>query len=107
MGRKFRGFQLRIHKFDASVTLVCCALLGFFGWHATEGPRGFDYTVKLGKQAEVLEQQLAKATAQREALESQVVLMRPDNIDPDMLDEQVRKVLFLARANELVVLNPR
>ena len=32
-----------MRRFDFVVTCVCCALLGYFGWHAYKGPRGFPY----------------------------------------------------------------
>jgi len=96
---------LRIQKFDAAVTVVCCALLGFFGWHATEGPRGFAYARNLSEQSGKLQLQLEKVRAQSEQMEARVVLMRPESIDPDMLDELARRTLLMAQPGEIVVIN--
>jgi cell division protein FtsB len=94
---------MRIHKFDSAVTLACCAVLGFFAWHATKGPRGFAYREKLEIQAAKLEMDGATITAKRDAAEARVKLLRPDSIDPDMLDELARDTLSLAKPNELIV----
>ena len=32
-----------MRRFDLAVTCVCCALLGYFAWHAWKGPRGYPY----------------------------------------------------------------
>ncbi len=50
-----------------------------------------------------------KATAIREerlALERKVSLMRPESIDPDMLDELARSTLDFGKRGELVVKLP-
>ena len=47
-----------------------------------------------------------KATAlhmKRQRLESRIALIRSRNIDEDMLDEQVRRMLNLIRPNEIVI----
>lgn len=98
---------MRLQKFDATVTLVCCALLAFLGWHASKGPRGFAYADRLAAETAKLEEQRKAVAQDRARLESRVVLLRPDSIDPDMLDEQARTVLLAARDNELVVLEKR
>lgn len=94
---------MRIQKFDAAVTIVCCALLGFFGWHASKGPRGFAYSERLAGDTGKLQLQLEHASAQRQQMEARVVLLRPESIDPDMLDEQARRILLLARPGEIII----
>lgn len=98
---------MRIQKFDTVVSVLCCALLGFFAWHATKGPRGFAYTEKLASETEQLQSQLDSVQAQRTKLNLRVAALRPESIDPDLLDEEARQVLFLAKANEIVVLRQR
>ncbi|MBI3710032.1 MAG: septum formation initiator family protein [Proteobacteria bacterium] len=50
--------------------------------------------------------QLDEVTAERRALERRVALLRPDNLDPDLLDERARLVLNLARPDEVVIFDP-
>lgn len=97
---------MRSRKFDTAVTIVCLSLLGYFGWHASQGPRGFAYTDGLAKDAEARMQELARLTAVREKADAKVALMRPDSIDPDMLDELARAMLGAARPEDLIVLAP-
>lgn len=102
-----RRLDLRLHKFDAAVSLVCCAMLGFFGWHATQGPRGFSYTEKLAAESGKLAQQRDDARGKREQLEARVSLLRPEGMDPDMLDEVARRVLLVGKSSELQIILSR
>lgn len=98
---------LRARRFDLAVTLVCCATLGYFGWHAFKGPRGFPYRDQLMVKAEALEVKFKAAEGRRLRLEKKVLLLRPDSIDPDMLEEMARSQLQLARPGDLVAYTPR
>jgi cell division protein FtsB len=98
---------MRIQKFDSVVSLACCAVLGFFAWHATKGPRSFDYRDKLNAQVAKLETDVAAITAKRDEAEARVKLLRPDSIDPDMLDEMARYMLSLAKPNEVIIRSQR
>lgn len=93
-------------RFDATVTLVCLALLGYFAWHASKGPRGFGFRDGLSAQASVLKGELAEIDSRRLELEHRVSLLRPESIDPDMLDELARSQLEMAGASDVVVIFP-
>jgi cell division protein FtsB len=97
---------MRSRKFDTAVTIVCLSLLGYFGWHATQGPRGFSYTERLAGEAEARQRELGALVTEREKLDARVALMRPESIDPDMLDELARATLGVARPEDLIVLTP-
>ena len=94
---------MRIRRFDLSVTFVCLALLGYFGWHAKQGPRGFPYRDRLTAESAILDREYLGIETRRAGLEHRVSLLRPDSIDPDMLDEQARSQLELAAPSDLVV----
>lgn len=96
---------MRISKFDSVVTCASLALLGFFAWHAWEGPRGFHFNEKLKSQSTQLTEDLAAIQMQRTSFEQRVALLRPESVDPDMLDEMARQTLDVARPNELIVLD--
>lgn len=98
---------MRVNKFDTTVSVVCCALLAFFGWHATKGPRGFSYTERLEERTAQLQQQRDTVEQQRKQVDMRVTHLRPESIDPDLLDEEVRKTLYFANAKEIVVLQQR
>jgi hypothetical protein len=71
------------HKFDLVVMMVCLALLGYFGWHGYYGPRSFTHRDDIA----------AKAGQ----------LMRPESIDPDLLDELAREELEYAKPGDLIL----
>jgi len=97
---------MRSRKFDISVTIVCLSLLSYFGWHAYEGPRGYPYRDQLAAKEAVLLDRFAKIDGERQKLEHRVALLRPDSIDPDLLDELARSQLDYARPSDVVVFLP-
>jgi cell division protein FtsB len=90
-------------RFDFAVTIGCLAVLGYFAWHALEGPRGFAHRDELEAKLAELRSGNDTIVKTRLALEGKVALMRPDHVDPDMLEELARSQLDMASANELVV----
>lgn len=96
---------MRITKFDSAVTCACLGLLGFFAWHAWEGPRGFKFHDGLESRSAQLAADLAAIQKQRTGFERRVSLLRPESVDPDMLDEMARIDLDVAAPNELIVLD--
>ena len=85
------------------VPASCALLMVYFGYHAIQGDRGLLSWVKLSD--DLAEAHIAfEATAdERAGLERKVALLRPDGLDPDMLDERARYMLNLARADEVVI----
>ena len=48
---------------------------------------------------------LMESNAARDILARRVELLRPENLDRDMLDEQARQILGLAHSDDLVIYN--
>jgi cell division protein FtsB len=96
-----------MRRFDFIVTCVCCALLGYFAWHGWKGPRGFPFRDGLEAQVALLADRHEQLHAQRLALEDKVALLRPESIDPDLLDELARGTLELAKPTDFVAFTAR
>ena len=79
-------------------------VLVYFGYHAVIGDRGLLAWFQLEQQALELKKELAEVRAIRRHMEHQVALMRPESLDPDMLDRRAREVLNLAHPNEITIL---
>jgi cell division protein FtsB len=94
---------MRRNLFDIIVMAMCLLLFGLYGWHAQYGPRGFDNQASLMGQVVTLESERDGIRARREALEARVSLLRPETIDPDMLDEMARRVLGFVRQDDVLV----
>jgi cell division protein FtsB len=96
-----------MRRFDFIVTCVCSALLGYFAWHAWEGPRGFSYRDGLEVKLAQLAIRHEGLHAERVKMEDKVVLLRPESIDPDLLDELARGTLELAKPTDVVAFTAR
>lgn len=90
-----------------SAQLVLASLVAYFGYHAVEGDRGLNAWWMLSQKIEMAQGTLDALQSQRVALESRVALLRPNSLDPDMLEERARTLLNFGRPDERVILNPK
>lgn len=91
----------------ALVPLVCLIVIGYFAYHAVYGRHGFIAWLSLQNSVETLDLQLAEVRAAREQLDRQVALLRPESLDPDLLDERARATLGFANPNDIVIFRDR
>ena len=82
------------------------ALTGYFAYHLVEGDRGLRSWVRVTQELRLSKENLSAVEAERAALEHRVSHMRPDQVDPDLLDLQVRKTLDVASPDETVIIQP-
>lgn len=80
---------------------------GYFGYHLETGEHGLKARAELEGRKAVLEGELAGLREVRARLERDVALLRPESLDPDMLDERARAILNLAHADDLILLKRR
>lgn len=85
--------------------LVALAIV-YFGFHFVQGERGLIAWLRYHQQIDAAAAQLALVKGEREAIEHRVSLLRPERIDPDLLDERAREVLGLVRKDEAVIYAP-
>jgi cell division protein FtsB len=102
VGKRIAMFR-RPKLFDVLVCAGCVAMLSFFYWHYTDGPRGQTYNAGLLAKLEARDEGLAKVKARRDAVEARVKLMRPESVDPDMASQLVRDTLGYEKNNSIVV----
>jgi cell division protein FtsB len=93
----------RFKRLEVLVSFCCLAMLGYFGWYAFHGARGYPYRDRLVAQLEFTTQAASDMTRQRQTIEDRVKLMRPESIDPDLLDELARRVLYVGKSNDIIV----
>jgi cell division protein FtsB len=87
--------------------LVALGVGGYFGYHLQIGEHGLKARADLERREEVLEGELAGLQEVRQRLERDVALLRPESLDPDMLDERARALLNLAHPDDLVMMKRR
>jgi cell division protein FtsB len=87
----------------AIVLALCTALICYFGYFALYGRHGLVNYAKLQREKELRQVDLDLIVAERMALERRVNLLKPESIDPDLLEERARDTLGLTGPNELVL----
>jgi cell division protein FtsB len=93
----------RFRRFDILVSLGCVALLASFAWYAQLGPRGYSYRAAIEKDIASLQTEKIALLAEKQGLERQVQLMRPEHIDRDLLEELARTQLKMLQPNAVIV----
>ena len=83
------------------------ALTGYFVYHLIEGDHGFLAWLRVSREIREETANLETVRAQRAALDLKASNLKPEHIDPDLLDEQVRATLNLAAPDEIVIMQPR
>lgn len=83
--------------------VIFLALVGYFGWNATQGDRGLETYGRRLTVLSVAQADLAKTVAEREAWEQRVSGLRTNHLDADTLDERARAMLNLADKDDVVV----
>ena len=87
--------------------LLGMTLTGYFAYNLVAGDRGFIAWMRLSRQLAAERTNLEQLRAERAALDLKVANLRPDHLDPDLLDERVRAVLNLVSPDEVVIMRPR
>lgn len=87
--------------------LIGALLVAYFGYHAVQGDRGLLAYLQLTQELKRAQLSLELFRAERELIERRAALLRPDGIDPDMLDERARVMLNLGHKDELVIMLQR
>lgn len=96
-----REIRRRARKIAPQVVAAC--LVGYFAYHAVQGERGLYAYMQMQKDLERAQAVAETLSEQRREMEGKVALLRPDSLDPDMLEERARNVLGFARDDEAVI----
>jgi cell division protein FtsB len=83
--------------------VIAALVIGYFGVNAYSGNHGLRARQDLDQQIEQLGAELSSLRAERANWERRVVLLKPESIDPDMLDERARVLLNYADPRDLTL----
>ncbi|WP_298911678.1 septum formation initiator family protein [uncultured Algimonas sp.] len=75
----------------------------YLGYHALSGSQGLVRWLEQSDRAERLELRLSALEARRDALQAEVDLLSADGLDLDSLDMEARRLLHVARPDELTI----
>jgi len=98
------GREIKRRCKSAIPPLVFLALVGYFGWSATQGNRGLQAYAIRQDQLRQVQADLAKTAAEEAVWQRRVVGLRTSRLDPDSLDERSRAMLNLADPADVVVM---
>jgi len=87
--------------------VLAITIIGYFLYHTVQGDRGLLAYAALSDQVRVSDWRLAQLRAERLELERNVSLLRPDNLDLNMLEERSRAVLNLVDDDDRLILDAR
>ncbi len=99
-------YEIRVRARKILPTVLAASVVGYFGYHALHGERGFLAWRELKQDIAVARSVEAQIAEQRARLERRTALLRADNLDPDLLDERARAVLNFGLPNDRVFLIP-
>ncbi|MEC7537320.1 MAG: septum formation initiator family protein [Pseudomonadota bacterium] len=88
-----------------AVPVFGALVVGYFAYHSMNGDHGLNAYIKLSGELAKAEEVLQERRSKREVIEQRTNLLRPDNLDLDILDERARDVLNLLNGNERVILD--
>jgi cell division protein FtsB len=86
--------------------LLGLALTGYFAYHLVEGDRGLKAWFRLNREVQAATANLESIRGQRAALDLRVSNLRPDHVDPDLLEERIRATLNLVSPDDIVIMQP-
>lgn len=101
------GSILRRRARHVVAPLIGTLVIAYFAYHAFEGDRGLVTYLHLAQEVRKAEITRDLIKSERDMLEKRVRLLRPDSLDPDMLDERARGLLGLGDRDDVVVLLQR
>ena len=87
--------------------LIVLSLVVYFGYFAIYGNHGLVNWMRLQHEIELKQADLERVRGERLALEHRVRLLRPESVDPDLLEEQARARLGLSGPDEVVILKDK
>lgn len=87
--------------------MIGLSAVAYFAYHTVEGERGVLSWIQMKNQILDAELHLARVSSERQTIEHRVLLLRPDHLDPDMLEERARIMLNMGRDDEIVVFDKR
>jgi cell division protein FtsB len=79
-------------------------LIGYFGVNAYNGNRGLKAKEDIDRQMTALTTELDRLKTEQARWERRIALLKADDLDPDMLDEQARLLLDYTDPHDLMLM---
>ncbi len=96
--------EVRRRLRHAGLPILGALMAAYFGYHGLTGERSLITYWRLSQDVADAKAKLTVARSERQRIEHRVSLLRPESLDPDMLDERVRWALGYIAPKEIMVL---
>ena len=83
--------------------VLAALLIGYFGVNAFSGNHGLKAKQDIDQQIAALSTELSRLQIERGQWQRRIALLKSDRLDPDMLDERARALLYYAHPNDLTL----
>ena len=98
-----------LQEFRARVRFVVGPLLGvlaisYFTYHVAHGDRGLIAWWKIKQRTALAKKLMERSEHERKTIEHHVNLLKPNSIDPDMLEERAMLMLNYGYKDDIVIL---
>jgi len=97
-----REFKVRAGQIAGPV--IGMTVVVYFAYHAVQGDRGLIAMAQLRQDVSALQAQVLDVRAARMDLDVKVFSLRPESIDPDLLEERARFLLGYGFEDEVLVI---
>jgi cell division protein FtsB len=98
--------QLKRRAHLVLAPIIGVALTGYFFYNLIEGEHGLIRWLSVTREIRAENTNLEAIRTQRQALDLRVSELKPNHLDPDLLDERVRATLNLVAPDEIVIMQP-
>ncbi len=99
-------WELRRRGRQIAPQVIFACVFGYFVYHAIQGDHGFLAKLRLEQELERARAARADLAAEQSRLAHKVDRLQLEHIDPDLLDEQARRLLGYGRPDDLVIMLP-
>jgi cell division protein FtsB len=96
--------EIRRRLRQAIGPMLGLSAIAYFAYHTVEGDRGLLAWWQLNRDIRVAEATLSDLQYEHDALDQRARLLRPDHLDPDMLEERARAMANEGHPDEVIIL---
>ena len=97
-------FEIKSRLRQVMPQVTAAVLVGYFLFHAVQGDRGVNAWVNLKSELERAQGIRDELSVRRNELEQRVALLKPDHLDPDLLEERARILLNYGDEQDYILL---
>ncbi len=98
--------EIRVRARQVLPPVMAACVVGYFGYHALHGERGFLAWRELRHDLTEARAVEARLAGERAQLDLRVRLLGRDGLDRDLLEERAQLLLGYAHERDLVILSP-